>query len=62
MGKLESRIIKVQIGQSGTGKGARINLSMPFLREVFELTEENRDIKITYDEENKKIIIEKVED
>ena len=60
--KMETRILKVQIGKAGTGKGARINLSLPFLRDVLGVTDLNREIKITYDEENKKITLEKVED
>lgn len=56
---MEVRKIKVQIGHSGTGKGARINLSFPFLRKYMGIEEYNRDILVCYDNVKGEIIIKK---
>lgn len=54
---MERRIVKVQIGQAGNGTGARISLSLPFLRDVLNIEKEHRKVLVTYDEEEKKITI-----
>lgn len=54
---MERRIVKVQIGQAGNGTGAKINLSLPFLRNVLNLEKEHRKVLVTYDDEEKKITI-----
>lgn len=56
---MEVRKIKVQIGQSGTGKGVKINLSFPFLREHLGIEEYNRDVLVYYDDSKGEIIIKK---
>lgn len=57
MQEKEIREQKILMSQAGTGTGARINLSMPFLREVMGVDYENRDIVVVYDNKEKEIII-----
>ena len=52
------RKAKISFIKMGTGKGCKINLSIPLLKE-FGINEENRDVKVIYDTESQKIIIEK---
>ena len=52
------RKAKISFIKMGNGKGCKINLSIPLLRE-FGINEENRDVKVIYDTESQKIIIEK---
>jgi hypothetical protein cdivTM_18839 len=53
------RKAKISFIKMGTGKGCKVNLSIPLLKE-FGINEDNREVKIIYDTENQKIIIEKV--
>jgi|GEM_PF-3471965 hypothetical protein len=55
----DTRMVKIQFIQSGTGKGARINLSMPFLREHLGVAEYSRNVVVVYDDERKEIVIKK---
>nr|CDL65846.1 unnamed protein product [uncultured bacterium] len=55
----EIRKQKVLISQAGTGTGAKVNISMPFLREVMGIDYNNRNILVIYDTEKKEIIIRK---
>ena len=52
------RKAKISFIKMGTGKGCKVNLSIPLLKE-FGIKEDNREVKISYDTENQKIIIEK---
>ena len=53
---MEKRNVRVSFQKSGNGRGARITLSIPWLRKM-GISEEKREVVITYDE--KKIFLEK---
>ncbi len=55
---MEKRQAKIQFPRMGNGTGARINLSIPLLKEL-DFTKDNRDVEVIYDKENQKIIIQK---
>nr|DAN35374.1 MAG TPA: Toxin SymE, type I toxin-antitoxin system [Caudoviricetes sp.] len=50
------RKAKISFGKMGTGKGSRINLSIPLLKSL-GITEENREVLIIYDDEAKTVTI-----
>ena len=52
------RKARISFIKMGTGKGCKVNLTIPLLKE-FGINEDNREVKIIYDTENQKIIIEK---
>ena len=52
------RKARISFIKMGTGKGCKVNLSIPLLKE-FGINEDNREVKIIYDTKNQKIIIEK---
>ena len=56
---MEKRIVRVQMIKSGNGEAARINLSVPFLREILEVNGENRKVLVSYDVEKENITIKK---
>ncbi|WP_311695696.1 hypothetical protein [Sneathia sanguinegens] len=49
---------KVSFVKMGNGKGAKVNLSIPLLK-TLEITEEEREVKIEYDDTLKQITIKK---
>ena len=49
---------KVSFVKMGNGKGAKVNLSIPLLK-ILEITEEEREVKIEYDDTLKQITIKK---
>ncbi len=53
---MEKRNVRVSFHKAGKGRGARITLSIPWLRKM-GISEEKREVMITYDE--KKITLEK---
>lgn len=55
---MEKRNAKISFSRSGNGVGAKLPLSVPLLKK-FGLTQENREVEITYDEENQTILITK---
>lgn len=55
---MEKRKTKLLFHKSGTGKACKINIPMPWVKKM-NMGIENREVDITFDEEKKKIIIEK---
>lgn len=55
---MEKRETKVSFGKAGNGIGSKITLPMPWLKKM-EVSPENRDIEMFFDEEKKQIIIQK---
>ena len=47
------RKAKISFIKMGTGKGCKVNLSIPLLKE-FGINEDNREAKIIYDTENQR--------
>ena len=52
----------VYFSKTGTGTGAKLSLSLPFLRDIMGITEDDKKIKVVYDEWNKRIVIVKDND
>lgn len=52
------RDVKISFIKMGTGKGAKINLSIPLLKSL-GIDENNRDVKIIYDKATETITIKK---
>ncbi len=55
---MEKRTLKVSFSKAGNGIGARIPLSVPFLKKL-GITQEEREVDIVYDEEKQIITIQK---
>ena len=55
---MEKRTLKVSFSKTGNGMGARIPLSIPFLKKM-GITQENREVEVIYDEESQTITIMK---
>ncbi|WP_147465999.1 AbrB/MazE/SpoVT family DNA-binding domain-containing protein [Fusobacterium gonidiaformans] len=55
---MEKRKGKLLFHKSGNGKACKINIPMPWMRKM-KMNEDEREVEISFDEENKKIIIEK---
>lgn len=56
---MEKRILKILFSKSGNGyPSPKINLPTKWIKDM-GVSEENRDVSITYDEEKKEIIIRK---
>lgn len=55
---MEKRELKVSFGKSGNGIGAKLTLPIPFLRKL-GITQEERDIELTFDEERQVLEIRK---
>ena len=53
---MEKRNVRVSFHRAGNGRGARITLSIPWLRKM-GILEEAKEVELTYDE--KKITLEK---
>ena len=53
---MEKRNVRVSFHRAGRGRGARITLSIPWLRKL-GITEDTREVVLTFDE--KKITLEK---
>ena len=56
---MEKRKAKIQFPKMGTGTGARINLSIPLLKEL-GFDKENREVEIVYDKDKKTVTIQKI--
>ena len=56
--KMERRNGRVSFHKSGSGRGAKVTIPIPWLRKM-GISEENREITFIFDEENQKLIIEK---
>ena len=55
---MEKRNAKIQFPKMGTGTGARINLSIPLLKEI-GIDKENREVIVTYDKKNETVTIQR---
>ena len=55
---MEKRNGRVSFHKSGSGRGAKVTIPIPWLRKM-GISEENREITFIFDEENQKLIIEK---
>jgi hypothetical protein len=55
---MESRNSKVLFHKAGNGKAVKVNLSIPLLKQL-GITEKEREVVISYDLENQRIIIVK---
>ncbi|RRD38791.1 AbrB/MazE/SpoVT family DNA-binding domain-containing protein [Leptotrichia sp. OH3620_COT-345] len=55
---MERRDGKVSFHKSGSGRGAKVTIPIPWLRKM-GISEEDREITFTFDEEASKVIIEK---
>lgn len=54
----EKRIARIIFHKAGTGKSAKLTIPIPWLRKL-EITEEEREVQISLDKKDNKIIIEK---
>ncbi|MDR2879074.1 MAG: AbrB/MazE/SpoVT family DNA-binding domain-containing protein [Fusobacteriales bacterium] len=55
---MEKRDGRISFHKSGSGRGAKVTIPIPWLRKM-GITEEDREIIFTFDEEEQKVIIEK---
>lgn len=55
---MEKRNAKIQFPRMGNGTGARLNLSIPLLKEL-GFGKDTRDVEVVYDKEKQQIIIQK---
>ena len=55
---MERRDGRVSFHKSGSGRGAKVTIPIPWLRKM-GISEEDREIVFIFDEENQKLIIEK---
>ncbi len=55
---MEKRDGKISFSRAGNGIGAKLPMSVPLLKK-FGITQEEREVEITYDEDNQMIIIKK---
>ena len=55
---MERRNGRVSFHKSGSGRVAKVNIPIPWLRKM-GISEEDREIVFIFDEENQKLIIEK---
>lgn len=55
---MEKRNAKIQFPRMGNGTGARLNLSIPLLKEL-GFDKDTRDVEVVYDKEKQQIIIQK---
>ena len=55
---MEKRDTKVFFGKSGNGISAKMNIPMPWLRKM-DITPDEKDVIISYDEATKTITIQK---
>ena len=56
--KMERRNGRVSFHKSGSGRGAKVTIPIPWLRKM-GISEEDREIVFIFDEKNQKLIIEK---
>lgn len=57
---MEKRELNISFGKAGTGKSARLVIPIPWLRKL-EITEDEREVYLIFDEEKKQLIIKKRE-
>lgn len=55
---MEKRNVKISFHKAGNGRSAKITVPIPWLRKM-GITEENRNVIFSFDEETKKLTIEK---
>lgn len=55
---MEKRELNISFAKAGNGKNARIVVPIPWLRKL-NITEEEREIDLIFDEENQQLIIKK---
>lgn len=55
---MEKRSLKISFSKAGTGMGAKLTLPIPVLRKL-GITQEERDVELTFDEERQVIEIRK---
>ena len=55
---MEKRELNISYGKAGNGKSARLVIPIPWLRKL-NITEEEREINLIFDEERQQLIIEK---
>ena len=55
---MEKRDSKVSFGKAGNGIGSKVTLPMPWLK-IMNVSPEDREIELFFDEEKKQIIIQK---
>ena len=55
---MEKRVLKVSYAKAGNGKGAKLSLPVKLLR-LIDISEDEREIDLSYDEEKKVLIIAK---
>lgn len=55
---MEKRNAKIQFPRMGNGTGARLNLSIPLLKEL-GFDKDTRDVEVVYNKEKQQIIIQK---
>lgn len=55
---MEKRELNISFAKAGNGKNARVVVPIPWLRKL-NITEEEREIDLIFDEENQQLIIKK---
>ncbi|MEH1739770.1 MAG: AbrB/MazE/SpoVT family DNA-binding domain-containing protein [Fusobacterium varium] len=55
---MEKRELNVSFAKAGNGKNARVVVPIPWLRKL-NITEEEREIDLIFDEDNQQLIIKK---
>ena len=55
---MEKRELNISFAKAGNGKNARVVVPIPWLRKL-NITEEERQIDLIFDEENQQLIIKK---
>ena len=56
--KMEKRDLKITFHKAGNGKGSKISLPIPWLREI-GITEDERDVELILDKKHKSLVIRK---
>ncbi len=55
---MEKRDLKITFHKAGNGKGSKISLPIPWLREI-GITEDERDVELILDKDHKSLVIRK---
>lgn len=55
---MEKRELNISFAKAGNGKNARVVVPIPWLRKL-NITEEEREIDLIFDEDNQQLIIKK---
>lgn len=55
---MEKRELNISFAKAGNGKNARVVVPIPWLRKL-NITEEEREIDLIFDEENQQLVIKK---